>query len=55
MTVGIPLFSLSDVLISTEARELGSRAITEDLLAVMLSRRSWWKYRHRKKPPVKEP
>lgn len=55
MTVCTPLFSLLNILISTEAFELSSRAITEDLMLLMLSRRSWWKYRHRKMPPVKEP
>ena len=38
-----PLFSLFLVLISTEALELGSRAITEDLFAISIIRRSWWK------------
>ena len=38
-----PLFSLFLVLISTEALELGSRAITEDLFALSIIRSSWWK------------
>lgn len=38
-----PLFSLFLVLISAEALELGSRAITEDLYSLSIIRRSWWK------------